>query len=518
MSDTVTATDTDTDTDAVTDTAAAGATDRARPAPLRGPANAWPLENALFSAAVLARRLPWADAPARALGLDALTGEGVTRALLAHLGRTRSGRPVRVRTPFGSFLVPLSPQDAQALLARADEQGAVGHATGLDAGGRRYGLSPHAAPGESAVREAAPPVAELRALLREDVDRATGARRGDGTLDWTDWRATMRRLARRVVAGAPAAEDTLLSEVLAAATAAVDSRSYEARAAALARRLAPYLADPDPACLAGRLRARGMAADTAVPVVAHALALVSEAVSGTGLQALALLAAGAADSPERAVALALRHYPPVAAAVTPVRASFVWQDLAVESGTEILSAPGWLPRPADGNGNGDESGDGDGPAPWRAAFCTAPAGCALAPFAALVASETVRAVVAEARPLVITPQLRADRLPDTLAPQDLLVALADRARGSGDGRVTVGLPTALPVAAKGYAPASYGALAQASAERLERHAESLAACAAHTGWNEDGAGEGFRMALLGHADRCAKAAADVRRAAQRLAG
>ncbi|MFE3284218.1 hypothetical protein ACFXJJ_14005, partial [Streptomyces sp. NPDC059233] len=85
-------------------------------------------------------------------------------------------------------------------------------------------------------------------------------------------------------------------------------------------------------------------------------------------------------------------------------------------------------------------------------------------------------------------------------------------------RITVGLPTALPVAAHGYAPASYAALAQASAERLERHAESLAACAGHTGWNDDEAGEHFRMVLLGHADRCAKAAADVRRAAQRLAG
>ncbi|MFJ8015784.1 hypothetical protein [Streptomyces sp. NPDC096339] len=475
---------------------------------VRGPETAWPLENALFSAAVLARRLPWADAPARALGLDLLTREGMTRALLAHLKRTRSGRPVRLRTPFGSFLVPLRADDAAALLAHAEQEGALAAATGLDAGGRRHGLSPHAAPDASRAREAAPPAGALRDLIREDVDGITGARRGDGTLDWKVWRAGTLRLARRAVVGAAAAEDTLLSEVLGAATAAVDGRSGEARTAALGRRLAPYLTDPDPASLAGRLSPGGEAADTLVPAVAHALSLVSEAASATALQALALHAAGAADSPERAVAEALRRWPPVATAVHPVRASFVWQDLAVESGTEILCAPGMLPR---------EPG-ADGPASWPGALCAAPGGCAWAPFAALVATQTVRAVLAEARPVLISPRFGAERLPDTLDPGGLLVALTEREGRSGDARVTVGLPTALPVAASGYAPASYAALAQASAERLERHAESLTACAGHSGWNDDEAGEHFRMVLLGHADRCAKAAADVRRAAQTLAG
>ncbi|MCX5193009.1 hypothetical protein OOK31_03725 [Streptomyces sp. NBC_00249] len=476
----------------------------------RGPAAAWPLENALFSATLLAQRLPWTDAPARALGLDALTREGLTRRLLAHLARSRSGRPVQLRTPFGSFLVPLTTDDAEALLARAEQAGALAPASGLDAGGRRYGLSPHAAPDTALAREAAPPAGELRPLLAEDVDRVTAARRGDGTLDGQDWRAGMLRLARRVVVGADAAEDTLLSEVLAAATGAVDSRAYEARAAALARRLAPYLAGPDPESLAGRLCARGLTAADArtVPVVAHALALVSEAASTTALQALALLAARAAASPDRAVALALRRYPPVAAAAHPVRAPFTWRDLTVDPGTEILCAPALLPHPP---------GE-DGPGSWPAALCTVPGGCAWTPFAALVAEQAVRAVVAEARPVLISPRLEPARLPDTLAPHGLLVALTDPEGRPTDARVTVGLPAALPVAAPGYAPASYGALARASADRLERHAESLAACAGNTGWNGDEAGERFRMVLLGHADRCAKAASEVRAAAQRLSG
>ncbi|MFJ1864759.1 hypothetical protein ACIOD1_09005 [Streptomyces sp. NPDC088097] len=475
-------------------------------APVRGPATAWPLENVLFSAAVLARRLPWTDAPARAVGWDALTREGMTRALLAHLRRTRSGRPVRLGTPFGTFLVPLSADDAAALLARADREDALGPATGLDAGGRRHPLSQHAAPDDALAYAAAPTAEAVRALVAEDAGRLTAARCGDGTLDRREWRAGTRRLARRVVVGAGAVEDTLLSEVVAATTAAVDGRSHGARRAALARRLAPYLDDPDPASLLGGLLAGGLTGEAALPVVAHALSLVCEAASTTALQALALHAVGAADSPERAVDEALRRYPPVAAAVHPARAGFVWQDLEVAAGTEILCAPGWLPHPP---------GE-DGPAPWPGALCTAPAGCSAAHFATLVTGETVRAVLERARPTLIAPRFTADRLPDSLDASGLLVALTDLTGGAGAVPPTVRPATAVPDAASGHAPAVYGARARASAERLDRHAESLAACAGDPGWNEDETGEHFRTVLLAHADRCAKAASDVRTAARRL--
>ncbi|MEW2371986.1 hypothetical protein AB0940_21860 [Streptomyces sp. NPDC006656] len=469
--------------------------------PARRPATAWPVESALFSAAMIAQRLPWADAPARALGLDLLTREGLTRGLLAHLRRTRSGRPVRLRTPFGTFLVPLSTADAEGLLARAEQAGALGPATGITEGGQRYGLSPHVAP----VREPAAPDADLGPLVAEDVDRVIAVRRGDGTLEWHDWYEGMLRLSRRVVVGAAAADDTLLSRVLAAATAPPAGRSSEARAAALRRRLAPYLAAPDGA--PGDGTAEDAAATTAaIPAAAHLLALVSEAATRSALQALALLAAGCATSPEEAVAEALHRYPPVAAAVYPVREPFVWQDMAVAPGTEVLCMPGRLRELEGGSRRGD--------AP--SALCAAPSGCAATRFATRVAEEIVRRITAEARPVVIAPRLAADRLPDELDPRTLLVALGELTGHAGDGRVTVGMPTALPVLAYGHAPQSYGALAGASADRLERHAESLTACAGNSGWSKDEAGERFRMALLGHADQCARAAADVRRAAKRL--
>ncbi|MEV7611859.1 hypothetical protein [Streptomyces sp. NPDC089799] len=501
----------------------------------RPAAGAWPLENAVFSAALLAHRLPWTDAPARALGLHALTREGAVRHLLAHLHRTRSGRPVRLSTPFGSFLVPLTRADTAGLLAAAGRKGALGPAAGFTAGGRRHGLHPHT----PLPPEAVPPSDGLAARIAEDLDGVVAARRGDGTLDPERWRSAMLRLARRVVVGADADRDSLLSEVLTATAAAAGSRTYESRNAALHRRLAPYLAaDPDPDTPAGRLAAAGHDPDEAVPALAHTLAVVSEAAVTTALQALALYAAGpdaadpgaarpdaahpdVADAAAAAVRRALDHYPPVAAAVHPVRAAFTWEGLAVAEGTEILAAPARLnaPDPAD-DGRQEAGGPADGqPSP----LCGAPAGCTAGGFAALVAGEIVRGIRAVAHPVLISPQLTPDRLPYELAPDTVLVALtpADPTGRTGaapsDGRVAVGTSAAVPRSAHGYSPASYGALARTSADRLDRQAESLAACAAHTGWNGGEAGERFRLVLLAHADRCAKAAADVRGAARALA-
>ncbi|MER5929044.1 hypothetical protein [Streptomyces sp. NPDC002054] len=436
-------------------------------AAVRLPATAWPLENAVFSAAMVAQRLPW---------VGALTGDGVTRLLRAHpYRRTGSDQPVRVRTPFGTFLTPSAGAgDAEDLLVRAEEAGALGPASGLTAGGRRYGLSPHA----TAAREPAVSAAELAVPVAEEVDGVIAARRGDGTLEWHDWYGGMLRLSRRVVLGPAAAEDTLFSEVLTATTTATGTRTHESRTAALRRRLALYPAGQDGG------------SEDGLPGVAHLLALVSEAAAGTSLQALALLAVGAAATPEEAVAEALRRFPPVAAAVYPVRASFTWRDLAVESGTEILFAPGLL-RDPEGPDHADAAAGPSG-------LCEARSRCAATRFAARVAEEIVRAVAAAARPVVVSPQLGADRLPSVLDPRTLLVAL-------------------LPLEDRPGLQASYGSPAQAGAARLDRHAERLAACAGHNGWNADESGERFRMVLLGHAERCAQAAADVRRAAQRLA-
>lgn len=495
---------------------------------VRRPASAWALENAVFSAAMAAQRLPWTDAPARALGLNALTRDGVARSLLAHLRRTRSGGPVRLRTPFGDFLVPLTPAESEALLDRAGGQGALEAPVGLTAGGHRYGLPPHTEPHAEPDskphaashtvphRDLPAPDGELSAHVGRAVEEAIGARRTDGILEWQDWHRTMMRLSRRLVMGNEAAEDTLLSELIARSQASgattADRRAREDLAAALRRRLAPYLEAPylespylkttDPASPVGRPVAPDTPAGAGAAV--HALALVSQAATAVALQALALHAVEPTAAPEDSVDRALRRYPPVAAAVHRVKAPFVWEGLAIEAGTEILCAPGWLEPPQDASL----------PGAWPSALCGAPSDCAATRFAALVAAEIVRAVTAAAQPFVVSPCLTADRLPATLDPRSLLVSVGEPSVRPTGSRV----PTAVPASAHDCAPATYGVLARASAERLEAHAQTLAACAEDPGWNEDEAGEEFRMVLIGHAERCAKAADGVRRAADRLEG
>ncbi|MFD8980553.1 hypothetical protein [Streptomyces sp. NPDC059564] len=452
------------------------------------PETAAPLENVLFSAALVARRLPWADLPARTLGLDALTREGLTRRLVAHLrGRRDDGRPVRLRTPFGTFLVPLTRADAESLLTRADGAGALGSAYGLADDGRPYGLSPHAAPEGAWEVLTEDELDGLTAQVAEHLAPVIAARREDGTLDGDHWHDAVLRLSRRVVLGADAAEDTLLSEMVTAAADAAGGRAYEVRAAAVRRRLAPYLAHPGPGSLAGRMAARGRGAPEPDLAVAHALALVSTATSVSALQALAVLAAGAA-SPEEAVDRVLDRYAPLSAVVYPVRAPLGADGgPVIEAGEEILYAPPLLGQRVEG-----ERTD---PA-W--ALCGNPSGCGAARFAALVGRELVRGITTGARPVLLAPRFAVDRLPDTLDPRTVVVAL--------DGPPN---RHAAPLSA-------YGALGRGGADRLDRHAESLAACAADTGWNGSEVGERFRMSLLDHADRCSRAAADVRRAARRL--
>ncbi|MFD3869511.1 hypothetical protein [Streptomyces sp. NPDC058623] len=463
------------------------------------PETARPLENLLFSAALVARGLPWADLPARTLGLDALTSAGLTHRLMTHLRGRRDGRPVRLRTAFGTLLVPLTRADAEGLLARADGAGALGTASALAADGRRRGLSPHGVPAGAWDALTQEELAGLTGPVGEHLRAVLAARRADGALDGHHWHTSMLRLSRHVVLGAGAAADTLLSEMVRAATGAVGSRAYEERAAALRRRLAPYLADPEPGSLARRLPARSQGAPETHLAVAHALALVSTATSESAFQALALLAAGAATdavtSPEAAVDLALEHYPPLPALVYPVQAPLDADEPAIVPGDEILYDRAMLGRRT--------PGEPTDPA-WD--LCGSPSGCATARFAALVGREVVRVATAGARPVLLAPRFALDRLPDSLGPGSVTVALV----GADDPTVTA--------EAYGDLLPAYGARGRVGADRLDHHAERLSACAADPGWNGSETGERFRMALLAHADRCANAAADVRRAARWFSG
>ncbi|MFE6891176.1 hypothetical protein [Streptomyces sp. NPDC057694] len=496
------------------------------------PATAWPLENALVSAALAARRVGWIDAPARALGLRPFTRQELTRQILGQVRRTASGRPTLLRTAFGTFLMPLDRDDATGLVAAAEEAGARGAVTVLTDRDGRLHLTPHAQLPVAA--------SSLNGRVRKAADaeahRLLAARQGDATLDRDDWRTAARRLARRIVLGDAAADDTLVSDILDATARAADDTELAARAAALSRRLAPYLEDVP----AGE------------DVVVHALETVTRALTDTAAQALALVTCG--RDVRDAVTEALLRYPPLAATVDRVDAPFVWDGLAVDAGTEILCATAWL-RELDGSDDdgdeadyddepeddaddlGDDAAEAEDPEDSddliddgdlddfgsfsgsrgvteepAAALCAAPVPCAAADLGVLAATALVRALTRDAVPAVLAPRLDPGAPPAELPADTLRLALVNTgadAHVPADSKLTQTPPA-------GQSPAHYAALAAASARRLEGHARKLAEFARQPGFNHDAFGERCRMTLLNHAERCARAAADARRAADWL--
>ncbi|WP_329124793.1 hypothetical protein [Streptomyces sp. NBC_01465] len=466
------------------------------------PALAWPLENTLVSAALAAQRISWIDAPARALGLKPFTRQQLTRQALAQVRRSTSGRPARVRTAFGSFLMPLSVDDACALIAQAEEAGARGTVASLTPEGRRTTLTAHAA--------SARPLSALRTRVRsaaaEEAAELLAVRQADDTLPRAEWCAVTRRLARRIVLGDGGADDTLVSDILEATLGSANSAEHSERAAALRRRIDPYV----PAGTSAE------AEDVEAAALEHALEVVTRALDETVPQALALVTVQplmpATDRAELGVAEALRRYPPLAATVHEITAPFAWRGTAVEAGTEILCATAWL-RDLD---EGEEGTPG--PEDPSVSLCAAPAPCAAAELAVLAATELVRALTRHAEPVVRTPRLDPAALPATLPAASLGLALVQTGPVPVADTDTAERETfdASAGPAAGQSPAHYAALASASARRLEEHARRLAECARQPGWNRDAFGEQCRMRLLAHAERCARAATDARRAAEWL--
>lgn len=470
----------------------------------RRPTTAWPLESTLFSAAMAAQRISWIDAPARALGLKPFTRRYLTGQVLAQLRRTARGRPLLLRTAFGTFLTPLNAEDARSLIGGAEEAGARGTVTGLTARGRQLHLTAHV-PLPITLSALS---TRARATTAETALEILGMRGAGSTLRHADWCAAARRLARRIVLGDEAADDTLVSDILDLTSHAADTTEHTERLAALRRRLALYVHDPAPESLVAAVPDD----DTRQGVVEHVLETVTRALTDTVPQALALASvlpvASATDRVEQAVSSALRRYPPLSATVHEVCAPFRWRDMGIAPGTDILYVTAWL-RDLDhehGHSHVDE-----GPS---ASLCAAPAPCAAAELAVLAATEVTRAVLRHAEPVVHAPRIDPAALPADLHADSLDLALMDTDPRTGTGILAPDEALSAPGAGRGSA--RHAALAHDSARSLDEQARQLANCARQPRWNHDAFGEQCRMTLLAHAERCARAAADVRRTAQWL--
>ncbi|WP_328302335.1 hypothetical protein OG389_32590 [Streptomyces sp. NBC_00435] len=473
------------------------------------PSALWSYEGAVLGALLSARQLPWLDAPARALGVRPLTLDGLTELFAGHLSRIHAGHPLRLPTPLGTYLVPVNTLDASDLLRAAGAAGALGSGEGLDHAGRPHGqlaCAPVSYPARALGRTAA-------AVAAQETERLLAHRDSEDLIPARNWTEGAQRIARRLVVGDAAADDTVLSRLLAAAVDASGTRRQADWADALRRRLAPYLGSSARSGLAGYL-ARRSEHQPAAPAIEHTLAVVTEALCHTVPLALALAATldpgTGGDGARDAVRTAFDLWPPIAATTYRTGQAFDWLGVEVPAGSRILCASAVL------NALAHRQADRTRPTPLPSPLCSSPAPCPATDLAVAVAESVVRAVQEATRPVLLAPALDRHQLPGVLDPEALRLALRDpidkpvrerlEPRRSGTSR---------DLAPQGEPTARYVQLATAGAARLAGHAEGLVECADDARWRGP-VGERFRVALLGHARRCAVTAADLRHAADLL--
>ncbi|MFJ6700674.1 hypothetical protein ACIQM4_32150 [Streptomyces sp. NPDC091272] len=479
------------------------------------PSALWSYEGALLGALLTARQLPWLDAPARALGMRALTLDGLTELLAGHLNKVHAGHPLRLPTPLGTYLVPVGAADAGDLLLAARAAGALEPGAGLDHAGRPHGqpaCAPVRYPARALERTAA-------AVAAQETVRLLAHRDSEDLIPAPNWTEAAQRIARRLVVGEAAADDTVLSRLVAATVQATGTRRQADWAEALRRRLTPYLGGSARSGLAGYLTRRAELQEVA-PAVEHTLALVTEALCHTVPLALALgtvadpdpgtAADTGQDRAQDTVRAALDLWPPVAATLYRTGRPFDWQGTEVPAGSTILCASAVL------NALARREADGARPAPLTSPLCASADPCRATDLAVAVARSVVDAVGNASRPVLLAPALDRHRLPAVLGPEALRLALRDP-----EGEPVPARPeprrtgTSRDLAPQGEPTSHYARLATAGAARLARHADGLVECADDARWHGP-VGEKFRLALLGHARRCAVTAADLRHAADLL--
>ncbi|GAA1991477.1 hypothetical protein [Catenulispora subtropica] len=435
------------------------------------------IEDTSLSALLAAGRLPWAQAATRVPGLGLLGQRALTERFVGALGLVRSGRPARVSTLFGTFLLPATGADCRGLLDAAIAAEALGYADEVDAAGRRHRL-PECAPLPHVPRE----FTDLVAFAAEE---AAAGLAGEVTQAWS---ATVRRLARRLVV--QSSDDTLLDRLaVESGTAPADERR-EDRREALDRRILVHLEDLKPDCFAGMTGATPES-PVAVEGLAHLLTAMIVTAETVGPRALALLAAdGHTDRAhvEAAVHKATVLWPELFAVAQRVARPFEWNGTEIAAGTEMLILSSVLKKGFSlGSQDADGSLEDDPVQPWQlSGLCASPRRCATRGLALSVTTEFLVALLANGTPRLLAPRLNPARPPIDLDPRRVRVDLF----ASGVPRRLEGL--------------------EATASGLEGHAAALRDLASDPRWDH---AEGVRArgVLLEHARRCEIAAHDVRR-------
>jgi cytochrome P450 len=259
----------------------------------------------------------------------------------------------------------------------------------------------------------------FRGIAAEEIS----ALAAEGEIDWESWSAAFQRIARRVVLGPAARDDTELSKTLAEMMSEANGMPGKpsAQLSAFTARLGEYVQDAAPASLVGRIAGAPADAETKqVGQVAHWLFATGDTLAINAFRALALLAS---HPDQRARALtdddylagcleeAMRLWPTTSMLAREAVTDTEWDGETVPAGTQVLIPNTFFHRDTSRH----EWADDFAPERWTSGeatddwsfnhFSRGPQGCPGQALAMLLGTAALRAVIDAGEPELEAPKL-----------------------------------------------------------------------------------------------------------------
>jgi cytochrome P450 len=258
--------------------------------------------------------------------------------------------------------------------------------------------------------------------FRGIASEEAGAIAADGEIDWDAWSAAFGRIARRVILGSAAADDTELSETLAEMMSEANGMPGKPseRLAAFNARLADYVQAAAPSSLVGQFPEAPADPDTKpVGQIAHWLFATGDTLAINSFRALALLASHPAqrtrplDEEYLGACLeeAMRLWPTTTMLSRVTVADTQWGGDNVPAGTQVLIPNTFLHRDSTRHDWADRfaperwlSGEASGDWSFNH-FSRGPQGCPGTALAKLLGTAAVGAVLGAGEPTLESPSL-----------------------------------------------------------------------------------------------------------------
>jgi cytochrome P450 len=393
------------------------------------PSGASLFENLRFNALVIVPNAlqgvfrPRRNAVAAATAANA---DGQAIGLLAGMRRGHNGGPVWVRVVRDKALLLLTPADVHRALADSPDPFASDPKAKKDG---MIAFQPDAltiSRGEAwhrrrafteAVLDTGGPLEGLAerfaAIAQEEAEALAVADHAEGKdeLRWDPWNESFRRIARRVILGDGAADDTDLSETLGEMMAEGNGMpgTTSARYPGFIARLGEYVAAAEEGGLAGRFADAPADAETKpVAQIPHWMFATGDTLAINAFRALALLAVHpnhrerALEDPaymEACLEEAMRLWPTTKMLARETLADTEWGGVIVPAGTQVLIPNTFLHRDRERHEWADRLApehwlNGGGPADWSFNhFSRGPQGCPGTAIARLVGAAFLSALL-----------------------------------------------------------------------------------------------------------------------------